>query len=114
MVDKDRIQGAVREAGGKVERAAGNLAGDVKTQADGIVEQAAGAAQNALGQARDAVRGVAADVPDYVDRAVDAGERYYRRGNQALSRTLGDDQIVGLLIAGAIGYGLAWMIHGRR
>ena len=114
MVNKDRLEGAAREIGGKTERAVGDLTGDTKTQAEGIVDQVGGAARNAYGQAKEAVRSVASDLPDYVDQATDLGERYYREGNRAISRTLGEDRIAGFMIAGAIGYGLAWLIHGRR
>lgn len=114
MVDKDRVEGALRETGGRAERALGDLVGDTKTQSQGAVDQLAGAAQNAYGQAKEAVRSIAADAPDYVDQVLDVGERSYRQGSRAVSRTLGDEPLAGLVIGGALGYALAWLIHGRR
>ena len=110
MVNTDRIEGALRETGGKAERAVGDLVGDRKTQSEGVVDEVAGAAQNAYGQVKDALRSAALDAPEYVDRALDTSERYYRQG----SRALGFDPVVALLLAGALGYAAAWLVHRSR
>src|SRR5438309_909391 len=55
-MDKDRIVGATRDFAGKVEGAAGDLAGDAKTQATARAREAAGTVQNLYGQAKDAAR----------------------------------------------------------
>ena len=52
----DRVEGAAREFGGRVQEAAGNLAGDSKTQAQGLYNQASGQAQQAAGQFSDVVK----------------------------------------------------------
>jgi uncharacterized protein YjbJ (UPF0337 family) len=52
----DRVQGTVRDMGGRVQESVGNLAGDAKTQAEGLYNQAAGQAQNAAGQFSDVIR----------------------------------------------------------
>ena len=52
----DRIEGTAREIGGRVQQAAGDLAGDAKTQAQGLYNQASGQAQQAAGQFSDVIR----------------------------------------------------------
>jgi uncharacterized protein YjbJ (UPF0337 family) len=55
-MDKDRIEGAAREAKGKVKETFGKITGDSKTEAEGKGEKVAGKVQNAVGGAKDAVR----------------------------------------------------------
>jgi uncharacterized protein YjbJ (UPF0337 family) len=57
----DRIEGAAKNIGGKVEEGYGKAAGDLKSQVEGKMRQAAGTAQNLYGQARETA-GEAADV----------------------------------------------------
>ena len=52
----DRVEGAAREFGGRVQEAAGNVAGDTKTQAEGLYNQAAGQAQQAAAQFSDVIK----------------------------------------------------------
>jgi uncharacterized protein YjbJ (UPF0337 family) len=62
-MDEDRIEGAARNFGGKVEDAVGAVTGDKATQARGQANRAAGAAQEAYGQAVDGVRDFASEQP---------------------------------------------------
>ena len=62
-MDEDRIEGAARNFGGKLEDAVGAITGDKATQARGQANRAAGAVQNAYGQAVDGVRDFASDQP---------------------------------------------------
>lgn len=57
MADHDRIEGAAKQAGGKIKEVAGKLLGDEKLKAEGRADQAAGKIQNAVGGAKDALRG---------------------------------------------------------
>ena len=52
----DRLEGTAREFGGRVQEAAGKLAGDADTQAQGLYNQAAGQAQQAAGQFGDMIK----------------------------------------------------------
>ncbi len=52
----DRVEGAAREFGGRVQEVAGNLTGDAKTQAQGMYNQATGQAQQAAAQFSDVVK----------------------------------------------------------
>ena len=55
-MDKDRIEGAAKQAKGAVKDAAGKLMGDTKMQAEGKADKAAGKVQNTVGGAKDGVR----------------------------------------------------------
>ncbi|WP_158928444.1 CsbD family protein [Acidisphaera sp. S103] len=52
----DRVEGTVREFGGRVQEAVGDVTGDAKTQAQGLYNQAAGQAQQAASQLSDVVK----------------------------------------------------------
>jgi uncharacterized protein YjbJ (UPF0337 family) len=62
-MDENRIEGAARNLGGKIQNAVGAVTGDAATQARGQANRAAGAAQNAYGQTVDGVRDFASDQP---------------------------------------------------
>ena len=55
-MDKDRVQGMMKQAKGTVKEGIGKITGDARTEAEGKAEKAAGKIQNAIGGARDAVR----------------------------------------------------------
>ena len=56
MVDTDRITGAAKELGGKVQGAVGDLTASQRDSVEGRARQAAGQAENLYGQAKDTVR----------------------------------------------------------
>ena len=56
-MDKDRVEGAMHQAKGKVKEVAGKVTGDAKTEAEGKTEKTAGKVQNAVGGIKDAARG---------------------------------------------------------
>jgi uncharacterized protein YjbJ (UPF0337 family) len=62
-MDADRIEGAARNIGGKLQDAAGDLLGDVPTQIRGKINATTGKAQEAYGQAKDQVTSFATDQP---------------------------------------------------
>jgi len=55
-VDSDRIEGSVKEAGGKVKEGWGDLTDDSSTEAEGKLDQAEGGLQNEWGKTKDDVR----------------------------------------------------------
>ena len=112
-MDDDRIEGAARNIGGKVQSAVGDLVGDQKTKADGLTDQMAGQAQNAYGSVKDAAKSISDNAPKYLDDALDSSQRYYRQGSQAVREQFGNVPLTEILLAGAAGYFLAWLIHGR-
>jgi uncharacterized protein YjbJ (UPF0337 family) len=62
-MDENRVEGAARNFGGKLQDAVGAVTGDAATQARGQMNRAAGAAQNAYGQTMDGVREFASEQP---------------------------------------------------
>jgi len=55
-MDKDRIDGSLKQVKGSLKEAAGKISGDTKLQAEGKAEHAAGKVQNVIGGLRDAAR----------------------------------------------------------
>ena len=55
--DKDRIEGAAREAKGAVKEAMGKATGDAKLETEGKTDKVAGKMQNAIGGFKDTLRG---------------------------------------------------------
>lgn len=55
-MDSDRIEGPLKEAGGKVKEEWGDATDDASTEAEGQMDQAEGNLQNEWGEAKDSVR----------------------------------------------------------
>jgi uncharacterized protein YjbJ (UPF0337 family) len=55
-MDKNRIEGAAKQAKGAIKEAAGKMTGDSKLKAEGAADKLAGKVQNAVGGAKDAIR----------------------------------------------------------
>ncbi len=73
----DRMKGAARQAGGKVESTIGNLTGDTKTQAEGKMDDVTGQAQRAYGRAKGTVKDAANQASDSMgDMAGQAQQAY--------------------------------------
>lgn len=62
-MNEDQIRGAANTVGGRVQRAAGALAGDHGLEAEGAVRETAGRVQAKAGEAVDSVRDVVAQRP---------------------------------------------------
>ena len=120
-INGDRVSGAAREFGGKVQGAVGNLTGDRETQAKGKANEVGGSVENLYGQAKDAVRDVADQAGDLARGALRQGresypdaERAYRQGAETVTQYAKESPLGLAVMAGAIGYLLALVIHGRR
>jgi ElaB/YqjD/DUF883 family membrane-anchored ribosome-binding protein len=73
----------------------------------------AGKAQTAAAQAASAIRDAAVETSK---QAGDAARKAYQQSAQAadyVSRNTAEQPLIALLIAGAIGYAIAYMVHGR-
>lgn len=143
MVDTDRIVGGAKELGGKIQGAAGDFVGSNRDSAEGRFRETQGKAQDAYGQAKDTVRDaagqagdraqeaygqardaygqakgrlrdVADNVSDYAGDAYDRSGSYLRDGRAAVGSRVEENPLIALMIAGAVGYGLALLLHGRR
>jgi len=116
-MDKDRIAGSAKDFAGKVEGAVGSMAGDAKTQAEGRAREAAGTVQNLYGQAKDAARDAtdaavnyAKETADTVKDAYDNSGDTLRDGQKAMAKTVQDNPLGALLVAGGIGFALALLM----
>jgi uncharacterized protein YjbJ (UPF0337 family) len=114
IMNDDQLKGALRDVKGKIEKGAGDITSDTKWQADGIVDQVAGKTQNLYGRAKEKVQDVIDDAPGVLS---DAGEKVRDVANQG--RTVANEQVKQspwtlIAAAGIIGYGLSWLVHGKR
>jgi uncharacterized protein YjbJ (UPF0337 family) len=55
-MNKDRVEGSLEQAKGKVKEVAGKVTGDTKLESEGKAEQIAGKVQNTVGGFKDAVK----------------------------------------------------------
>jgi len=55
-MNKDRIEGSLEQAKGKVKETAGKMTGDSKLQSEGKADQVKGKVQNAVGGFKDTVK----------------------------------------------------------
>jgi uncharacterized protein YjbJ (UPF0337 family) len=55
-MNKDRVEGKLKDVAGRIERQAGEWTGDPKKQVKGAAKQVEGKVQNALGKVKDAAR----------------------------------------------------------
>ena len=55
-MDKDRVEGKLKDIGGRIERQTGEWTGDSDAQAEGAKKQVEGKVQHAFGKAKDAVK----------------------------------------------------------
>ena len=109
-MDKDRIVGAAKDVAGKVEGAVGDMAGNAQTQAAGHAREAAGTAQNLYGQAKDIARDAGDAAISYAKDAYQNSGETLRDGSQAVAKTMHDNPLGALLIAGGIGFALALLM----
>ena len=109
-MDKDRIVGSAKDIEGKVEGAAGNLAGDAKTQAAGQAREAAGTVQNLYGQAKDTARDAGDAAASYAKDAYENSGETFREGSEVVAKKVQDNPLGALLVAGGIGFALAMLM----
>jgi ElaB/YqjD/DUF883 family membrane-anchored ribosome-binding protein len=86
-------------------------AGAAIDKAAGLARDASSAGIQAVAQASDAIQGVAREVGNKVDQAATTAYQQGARAGGYVSRYAEEQPLTALLIAGAIGYGLAYLIH---
>jgi uncharacterized protein YjbJ (UPF0337 family) len=109
-MDKDRIVGSAKDFAGKVEGAVGDATGDAKTQGAGRAREAAGTVQNLYGQAKDAARDATDTAVNYAKDALGDPVETIRGGQEAVAKTVQDNPLGALLVAGGIGFALAMLL----
>jgi hypothetical protein len=77
----------------------------------GLARDASSAGIQAVAQASDTIQGVAREVGSKVDQAANTAYQQGARAGGYVSRYAAEQPLSALLIAGAIGYGLAYLIH---
>ena len=55
-MDKDRVEGSIKQAKGAVKEAVGNATGNRQLQSKGVAEKASGRVQNAIGGVKDSLK----------------------------------------------------------
>ena len=131
-MDQQQGEAAISDAAAKVGNTvsnltteAGRVAQDKLDQAKPVIRElreSAGAAMdkaadyaqkasNAGVQAVDAVQGVARDVANQASQAATAVYQQGARAGGSVSRYTAEQPLTALLIAAAIGYGIAYLIH---
>ena len=68
-MDKDRVEGKVKDVAGRVERQVGEWTGDTEKQAHGAAKQAEGKVQNAWGKVKDAAKSTSNEKNDEAETA---------------------------------------------
>jgi uncharacterized protein YjbJ (UPF0337 family) len=109
-MDKDRITGSAEDFAGKVGNTVGGMTGDAKAQAEGLARQTAGKAQNLYGQTKDMAREATDTATNYARQAYENSGDAVRDGSQAIAERVKENPLGSVMIAGAIGFGLALML----
>jgi uncharacterized protein YjbJ (UPF0337 family) len=83
-MNKDRVEGKVKDIAGRAERQAGEWTGNTNAQVKGAAKQAEGKVQNAWGQAKDAAKKATDDAK--------SSKRPQRVSNDAQSEELAEEE----------------------
>ena len=131
-MDQQQGEGLMSQAAAKVGVTVGDLTGksqemvqdkidqakpvlrDLRESAGAAMDKAADLAQKASTagvQAVDAIQGVARDVGNQVGQAATTVYQQSARAGGSVSRYAAEQPLTALLVAAAIGYGLAYLIH---
>jgi ElaB/YqjD/DUF883 family membrane-anchored ribosome-binding protein len=89
------------------------MAGDATTQATGRAREASGTVQNLYGQAKDAARDAADTAANVAKDAYANSGDTLRDSSQAVAKKVQENPLGSLLVAGAVGFGLALMMTRR-
>ena len=98
--------------GDKAVDLANNLKSTIATTAD-TISDVAGRAQTAAIEAGNTVHGAAVEAGKQAGAAASEVYRQGVRATEVMSRNTAEQPLLALLIAGAVGYGIAYMIHHR-
>jgi methyl-accepting chemotaxis protein len=100
----------VAETAGKVAETADDFASKAQKFAEDTADQGR-RGLHAVAQASDAIQGIAQDVGNQASQAVNAVYEQGARAKGYVSQYATEQPLAALLIAGAIGYGIAYLIH---
>jgi ElaB/YqjD/DUF883 family membrane-anchored ribosome-binding protein len=115
-MDEERVEAKAMDAVQQIGDAAGGLATSTQANVRGVIEKG-GAVARDLSAAGTRVAGQASEIiKSAANQAGDAASSLYRQGADAggqVRRYAAEQPITALLIAAALGYGLAYLIHRR-
>lgn len=114
MVDTNRITGAAKDIGGKIQGAVGDLTGSKHVSVEGRLREAGGQAENLYGQAKDTVRHAADEAYHYAEDFYEQGGHSLRRGTREVSRQVAEYPLASLVVAGLVGFGLGLLVNASR
>lgn len=114
MVDMDRVTGMVKEFAGAAQGSMGDAVGSPGNSVEGRFREAEGQVEQLYGQAKDAIRRGANRLGDVARDARDDPAAYARHGGNAARRQVEANPLVAVLIAGAVGYLLSYLVHGKH
>jgi len=81
-MNKDRVEGKMKDVAGRVERQAGEWTDNEKMQVHGTAKQAEGKIQNGVGKLKDAVKDAAKHTDDVEDEELKESEAERERRNR--------------------------------
>ena len=70
-MDENRVEGSLRNIGGKVQEGVGRTTGDTKSTVEGVMNQAAGTTQNLFGQSADVARETASNLDTWLRNTIE-------------------------------------------
>ena len=127
-MNRDQIEGGIRNIRGRGRTALGAVTGRVRPQAEGAYDQAAGAVQSAYGRARTAADEIHRDGAHLIDgarhrsRAIagdlqDRGRLYQDeavRRSRAVALRADENKGTTLLLVAAAAFGAGWLLRRTR
>lgn len=97
-----------------IEKLVGTLSEDAKKQVEALIDQVAENARDAYERTAAVAGRAASQGEDLLNQARDQGERLYQDPQGEIKRHVRQEPVVSLLIAGAIGFGIACMLMPPR
>ncbi len=108
-MDENRTKAAARNVEGKIEDVMGSVVEPIADRMSSLARQTSAAGEKAISVARDTAEKASAQAADVGGRLYDGS----RRAGQTLGRTIGEQPLGSVLLAAAVGYGLAYLMHRR-
>lgn len=127
-MNRDQIEGGVRNLRGRGRTALGAVTGRARPQVEGAYEQIAGVAQSAYGRAQERADRLSRDGHDladeitersrlYRDEVVERARHYQgavgQRGRALVARAE-DNKATTLALVAAVAFGVGWLLSQRR
>ena len=113
-MNSDRLEGAARDVGGKIQQAVGMATGNGQLRAEGMAHEVAGKGQNLYGQAKEGLRDAADTVSDYAEETYGRGSRYVQQGARTVESQITQHPLTGVVLAGAAGFLIGLVVSQRR